>query len=222
MREFDRLFTMSEAAPLCGYTSGERLADAARRGVVSAKKRGGHWIITESEVLRIQSLMTPTLSPEEAYIRVLESENRRLKTELLAKHRPPVKASAPSSLSFLDGRLNAVSVYPSHPPCIYFLIEGEEVVYVGQSICLEQRLATHSREKAFDRVAYLQVEREDLNAVESAFIRYLKPRLNGLTGLRRVDVSDALGRIGVDAKLKWSPTEKSWLWEIKQKQGVVQ
>ena len=63
---------------------------------------------------------------------------------------------------------------------VYFLIMEDEVVYVGQSAGhLESRIRSHERDKAFERVFVLMVgKKENLNAVESAFIRYYKPFFN--------------------------------------------
>ncbi len=64
-------------------------------------------------------------------------------------------------------------------PCVYFLVRDGVVVYVGQSIALPGRIASHISNKDFDRVFYLEVPREHLNAIESAFIRALNPELTG-------------------------------------------
>lgn len=65
------------------------------------------------------------------------------------------------------------------PPCVYFLIQDNEVVYVGQSVYLPGRLSEHICNKEFDRVFYLPVPRSELGIVEGGFIKALKPKLNG-------------------------------------------
>jgi len=65
-------------------------------------------------------------------------------------------------------------------PCVYFLIDGDRVVYVGKSAKLVTRLVEHMQDKRFDRVLYLRQPKSDLSRVESALIRYLKPRYNVL------------------------------------------
>ncbi|MCA9386382.1 hypothetical protein KC717_07095, partial [Candidatus Dojkabacteria bacterium] len=62
--------------------------------------------------------------------------------------------------------------------CIYFLCEGDEVVYIGQSVSLMSRLESHRVDKKFNRVYLLQVPSNHLNRVEAEFIRTLQPRLN--------------------------------------------
>ncbi|MBI2628952.1 hypothetical protein HYW74_02625 [Candidatus Pacearchaeota archaeon] len=65
------------------------------------------------------------------------------------------------------------------PSCIYFLVKNDEVIYVGQTIELPSRLASHRQDKLYDRVFYLPVPESDLNRVEKEFIITLKPKLNG-------------------------------------------
>lgn len=64
---------------------------------------------------------------------------------------------------------------------VYFLVKGDQVVYVGQSISPLSRIGTHggTQWKDFDRAYVFPVPEELLNAVEGALIRWLKPPLNG-------------------------------------------
>lgn len=63
------------------------------------------------------------------------------------------------------------------PAGIYFLLLGSELVYVGQSVDVETRVAMHirQREKTFDRAFWIAVPVADLLAYESAFVRALDP-----------------------------------------------
>ena len=64
---------------------------------------------------------------------------------------------------------------------IYFLIDGNEVVYVGQSLDFRTRMATHSidKRKTFDSFFFLPVNnRENLDWLELEYIQKLKPRDN--------------------------------------------
>jgi hypothetical protein len=84
------------------------------------------------------------------------------------------------------------------PSCVYFLIKESRVVYVGQSINLAARIGTHQQEKDFDRVVYMWVPESELDEVEGALIRALKPKLNGKTGTPSCgDINEVLGRYGV-------------------------
>lgn len=72
---------------------------------------------------------------------------------------------------------------------IYFLVLGLEVVYVGQTNDLKQRIDQHRRgfwggnrkkqqAKTFDDVFYIPVAEEDADRLEAYWIDRLRPRLN--------------------------------------------
>ncbi|MFN2455414.1 MAG: hypothetical protein ABR577_14455 [Pyrinomonadaceae bacterium] len=63
---------------------------------------------------------------------------------------------------------------------IYFLIRGSEIVYVGQSVDIMNRIAQHSREalKEFDSFSMLECPAEYLATLEAYFIFKFRPRLN--------------------------------------------
>lgn len=61
---------------------------------------------------------------------------------------------------------------------VYFLIDGDEIVYVGQSINIMVRISTHN-DKKFDRYAYIACDKSSLDFLESIYIHFLRPRLNG-------------------------------------------
>ncbi len=71
-------------------------------------------------------------------------------------------------------------------PCVYFLLDGDDVVYVGQSVSLQTRIISHKKDKKFDRVVYISCDRERLDEVEGTFIRALKPKFNGKCGVSAV------------------------------------
>jgi hypothetical protein len=64
------------------------------------------------------------------------------------------------------------------PSSVYFLLQSGTVVYVGQSNKLHSRIEAHRRDKEFDRVLYVPVPTEELDAVENRFIVALKPIYN--------------------------------------------
>lgn len=70
----------------------------------------------------------------------------------------------------------------SHPRSIlsgvYFLFAGGELVYVGQSVNVFVRLAAHMREKDFDRWSYVLCGRDELDTLETRFIKAFRPPLN--------------------------------------------
>jgi hypothetical protein len=71
--------------------------------------------------------------------------------------------------------------YRNHtfPPCIYFLVHNQKVVYVGQTVSLMGRLKSHAQYKEFEDVYFLPVPRSKLDEVEVAFIRTMAPKYNG-------------------------------------------
>jgi hypothetical protein len=63
---------------------------------------------------------------------------------------------------------------------IYFLIYNGSVVYVGQSIHIWSRISQHtSARKPFDRVAFIPCDQKHLDLLESLYIHFLRPELNG-------------------------------------------
>lgn len=68
---------------------------------------------------------------------------------------------------------------------VYFLVESDEVVYVGQSVNTTSRIRSHLSEnqKRFDRSFMMPVPETELDAIEGAFIRALKPKYNSSHGL---------------------------------------
>ncbi len=71
-------------------------------------------------------------------------------------------------------------------PCVYFLVTDDEVVYVGQSVNLNQRLSMHA-DKQFETVFYMPVPERDLLEIEGRFIRLLKPKYNVFIPPEKID-----------------------------------
>ena len=61
---------------------------------------------------------------------------------------------------------------------VYFLLDGDEVVYVGQAVNVYSRIGQHT-DKRFDRYAFVPCAVEVLDRLESLYIHCLRPRLNG-------------------------------------------
>lgn len=64
---------------------------------------------------------------------------------------------------------------------VYFLLDGNEVVYVGQSVCVYSRIGQHI-DKRFDRYAFVPCAIDALDKLESLYIHCLRPKLNGKQG----------------------------------------
>ena len=109
----------------------------------------------------------------------------------LPKEVPIIKAvdsyqsfSPPQSIASIEGMLQ-LPVY-ARLSCIYFLCDGNEVVYVGQSRSVVQRIMTHIKEgvKEFDehRIYILPTPPAALNQSEDHYIRILQPKYNSTIG----------------------------------------
>jgi len=62
---------------------------------------------------------------------------------------------------------------------IYFLCQDNDLLYVGQSVNVSSRISTHHHTGKFNRVIFMAWPPDDLDSVEGALIRVLKPPLNG-------------------------------------------
>lgn len=61
---------------------------------------------------------------------------------------------------------------------VYFLLDGDDVVYVGQAVDVYSRIGQH-KDKRFDRYAFVPCPVDALDMLESLYIHCLRPRLNG-------------------------------------------
>jgi len=97
--------------------------------------------------------------------------------------------------------------YASNSCGIYFLILEGQVVYVGQSLNSGSRLLEHLREmrrgkrrfaesKKFDRVLFRRCSPSDLDRLERALIRLLRPRFNKIVPkMNQCDDAEAIALI---------------------------
>lgn len=75
----------------------------------------------------------------------------------------------------------AVDVKQLVQPCgVYFLLNDNEIVYVGQSVDVFSRVLSHGKDpsKVFNRSCWVPVSRDELDDVEGALIAMLKPKHN--------------------------------------------
>jgi hypothetical protein len=63
---------------------------------------------------------------------------------------------------------------------VYFLIENNEIVYIGQSNNVFQRIGEHFRKKRFSRYVYIPCAEDGLDILESLYIHIFNPKLNGI------------------------------------------
>ena len=72
--------------------------------------------------------------------------------------------------------------------CIYFLIDGDQIVYVGQSGDGPTRVASHraERKKSFTHFFILPAPTENLNELEALYIHKFKPKYNKSLPVQRL------------------------------------
>lgn len=61
---------------------------------------------------------------------------------------------------------------------VYFLIQDDEIVYVGQSKDVDSRILAHSADKVFTRSYVLKAREEDLLWLEGMYIQKFRPKYN--------------------------------------------
>lgn len=90
---------------------------------------------------------------------------------------PPPAVDAPATIREIPN-LRQVPI-AEYPPGVYFLVRRNKVVYVGQSINPMARVYTHKGEKEFETAYMIPVPSSELDYIEGAIIRLMKPYYNG-------------------------------------------
>lgn len=93
----------------------------------------------------------------------------------------------PPELMDLAGRLREYEL-GDYRHCIYFLCQGDQLVYVGQAKYLPARIWKHlaTPPAPFDRVLFMEVGPSAMNFTEALYIARLKPAANiAHTGRKR-------------------------------------
>lgn len=85
----------------------------------------------------------------------------------------------PSELEEIRDHLAEIVMPPIGQPGLYFLMDGVECVYVGQSkSAVSARILRHVGAKKFDRVLVMPCGIEHIDEIERYFISSLNPRYN--------------------------------------------
>ena len=61
---------------------------------------------------------------------------------------------------------------------IYFLIKDNEIVYVGQTSNLWQRMSAHNKDKEFNYIYFEKIDKLDANYIENYYIIKFLPKYN--------------------------------------------
>ncbi len=91
------------------------------------------------------------------------------------KEKPEYMASM--DLADLKSKYNLESLNDDPIIGIYFLIHNGEIIYVGQSKDIRNRITQH-RDKSFDDVFFIRYIKDELTIKEEFFVQSLTPLLN--------------------------------------------
>jgi len=70
------------------------------------------------------------------------------------------------------------SSYKDNNSYVYHLLDGDDVVYVGQTVNIKNRIITHMGSKIFTSVVLVDCNGKDANLIETDYIAELKPKYN--------------------------------------------
>ena len=79
---------------------------------------------------------------------------------------------------FEENNENVITVTNAPQSFVYFLLDGNEVVYVGQTSAGLGRPFQHMHDKVFDCVKIIPCKKCELDKMESAYITKYKPKYN--------------------------------------------
>ncbi|EGA2709566.1 TPA: GIY-YIG nuclease family protein [Klebsiella pneumoniae] len=89
-----------------------------------------------------------------------------------------VSAELTGKTLLMPHEIAATALPWKHATGVYFLLDGDEVVYVGQSLNVYSRISSHPVNN-FNRYAFVPCAVEALDKLESLYIHLLRPKLNG-------------------------------------------
>ena len=88
--------------------------------------------------------------------------------------------SGPDELGLLPkGEILAMGRTTARLCGVYFLINENEIIYVGQSVNIAGRVGGHHKDKVFTHYTYVECPESHLNALEGLYIEKFDPPLNG-------------------------------------------
>lgn len=151
---------------LCGKTA----LSPARKAHITRKRRKD-----ENEALRKEALI---------YAGGLKQQIETLEKQLSELQRVEALSTASATLTghtlLREHEISEASEPWNEASGVYFLLDFDRVVYVGQSINVHNRISSHS-DKNFNRYAYIPCPVDRLNVLESLYIHCLRPPLNAST-----------------------------------------
>ena len=102
---------------------------------------------------------------------------------------------------------NKISVESLNRFCVYALWDRDEIVYVGQSTQLGQRITVHAKNKIFDSYSFFDCKSfDEMDAIESTLIIRLRPKYNVQYGSGYESLAKLRKRISkISDKHKYNP-----------------
>lgn len=164
MSKTNDLLTAEEVADAVKVLSAERILELAKAGYMPHLEIDGKLFFEKRAVKKYIRDNTIVRGPVKVPVLLQVTEDTSV-------------IRAPKQLVSLKRDLKRLpsSCYTS---AIYFLLSKGEVVYVGQSIGVARRIASHFGEKLFDDVVYYECPRDELDIHEAALIRHFRPVYN--------------------------------------------
>lgn len=108
-----------------------------------------------------------------------------VKLELVKIYVKPEEQIDCNEIDYIVNRMAKSDILPAfYKGGIYFIYEGGKIIYIGESARIGARLADHTigkQKKAYDFVKYISLPnhtKQERQEIESAFIRYYKPKYN--------------------------------------------
>lgn len=150
--------------------------------MASIRKRGHRWVAEVSRNGRRRNKSFPTETEAQAWATRLELCVFSGASVRTTKRR----ATAPTTAAELWSveEIRAAAEIFRRIVGVYFLLSGDSIVYVGQTVDFDARLARHriASRKVFDRYAIIECAQRDLNVIEQHYIRKFQPLYNRTRG----------------------------------------
>lgn len=100
---------------------------------------------------------------------------------------------------------------------VYFLFNGEQLCYIGQSVDILSRICSHAKEKVFTSYAFIECQENELNEMEKQYIGKYTPELNRCLNIKHKTEKKAQKHVRVYNKEKNRSRKYYSVFDIKKK-----
>ena len=80
----------------------------------------------------------------------------------------------------IESALTDAATFSANEVGVYLLIDDQQVVYIGKTTNLFQRVAAHQTDKQFDSIRFIRLHHGDLDIWERELIAQMTPKYNKL------------------------------------------